>query len=81
MDIHAVGSAPEGELAQRDQVPLAEEMLDGLLGILWDIDLPLLESLQELVGREVNQRDLVRLVEDRVGNLVPWLFFFQSERR
>ena len=66
--VHALGGAPEGELAQGHQVALAEEVLDGRLRLLGEIDLAFLQALQQLVGREVHQLDLIGALEHGVGH-------------
>ncbi len=66
--VHAIGGPAEGELPQGDEVPLSEEVVDGLFGLPWDIDLALRQALQELVGGQIDQRDLVGAVQDRIGD-------------
>jgi hypothetical protein len=69
--VDAVRRLPEGELAQRDEIALPEEVAERLLGLLGDVDLALAQSLQEVVGGEVDQLDFVGLVENRVGHRLP----------
>src|SRR5207237_1117692 len=64
--VDPLGGAAQRELAQRDQVALTEEVPDGLLGLLGHVDLAVLEAFEELVGRQVDQLDVVGLFEDRV---------------
>ena len=64
--VHALGGAAQRELAQSDQVALAEEVLDGLLSLLGHVHLAVLEALEELVGRQIDQLDLVGLLEYRI---------------
>src|SRR2546427_501283 len=63
-------SAPSGsaqrELAQGDEVALAKEVPDGLLRLVGHVDLAVPEALEQIVGRQVDQLDLVGLLEDRV---------------
>ena len=69
--VDAVRGAAQRELAQRDQVALAEEILDGALGLLRQVDLALAQALQQLVGRQVDQHHFVGLVEHVVGHRLP----------
>ena len=64
--VHAVGRPPQGQLPERDQVALAEEVLDRLLGLLREVDLAFLQALDQLVGGQVHQLDLVGPLEHRV---------------
>ena len=69
--VHALGGAAQGQLAQGDEVALAEEVRQRLLGLAGEIDLALAEALQEIVGRQIDQLDLVGLLEDRVRHGLP----------
>ena len=55
--IDPVGSAPQGQFAQRRQVCRRKEMLKRTLGLLGYIDLAFLEALDQVVGRQVDQFD------------------------
>ena len=66
--VHAVGGPAKGELTERDQVALPEEILDRLLRLVRHVDLALAEAFQEIVGRQVDQLDVVGLLEHRVGH-------------
>src|SRR5438128_1817966 len=55
-----------GQLAKRDQVALAEELADRPLRVVGDVDLPLPQTLDQVVGRQIDQLDLVGLFQDRV---------------
>ena len=66
--VHPLGGAPERELPERDQVALPEEVPDRLLGLLRQVDLALLQSAEQLVGREIHQLDLVGPLEHGVGD-------------
>ena len=68
LGVDAVGGAAEGQFAQGDQVRLLEEVLHGPLGLVGHVDLALGEPLQQLVGRQVDELDLVGPVEDGVGH-------------
>jgi hypothetical protein len=65
--VDAVGRAAQGQLAQRDQVRLAEEVLRGALGLAGDVDLALAQALEQLGHGQVDELDLVGAVEDVVG--------------
>ena len=64
------GSRPPraGQLAQRREVLLAEEVLQRPRDLLRRVDLARLEPLEEVLDREIEVHDLVRLQEERVGD-------------
>src|SRR5450759_5311180 len=64
--VHPVRGRAHCEFAQRDQVALAEKILQRMLGPLRQIDLAFLQPLQQLVGRDVDEFDFVGLVEHLV---------------
>ena len=64
--VDAVGGAAQRQLAQRDQVALAKEVLHRALGLLRQIDLALLQPLEQVIGRQVDQLDLVGLLDDPI---------------
>ncbi len=53
--VDALGGAPQGELAQGDQVALAEEVARRALDLLGEVDLALAQPLEEVVRREVDR--------------------------
>ncbi len=59
LGVHPLGGAPEGELAQRDQIALAEESVDGAAGLFGDVDLAFAEPLQQHIRGHIDQLDLV----------------------
>ena len=63
--VDALGGAAQRQLAQRRQVAGREVVLERALGLLGDVDLALLQALDQVVGREVDQLDGVGAVEDR----------------
>ncbi|EWS54666.1 hypothetical protein X551_02511 [Methylibium sp. T29] len=65
--LDAVGGAPQRQLAQRHQVALAEEVPDRPLRLRRQVDLAGLEPLDQLVGRRVDQYNLVGAIEEGVG--------------
>ena len=64
--VHALRGAPKGELSQRDQIALAEKAPHGFSRLLGEIDLALLQAMDQLVRRQVDQLDLVGPVEHQV---------------
>ena len=64
----ALRGAAQAQLAQRDQIALAEEIADRALGLLRQIDLAFPEPLEQLVRRKIDELDLVGLVKDGIGN-------------
>ena len=71
LPVDALGGAPQRELAQRDQVALAEEVLQRARRRLGHVDLALVQALDQLVGRKIDELDLVRVVEHVVGHRLP----------
>ena len=69
--VDALGGATQGELAQGNEVALAEKVTESLLGELRNVDLALLEALQEVIGRKVDQLDLVGLLENGIRHRLP----------
>ena len=63
-----IGHAAQGELTQREQIGFAEEAVDSSGDLLRHVHLAGLEAPDEIVGRQVDQLDLVRLVEDAIGD-------------
>ena len=64
--VDALGGAAQRQLAQRGQIARREIMLERALGLLGDVDLALLQPLDQVVGREVDQLDGVGAVEHRI---------------
>ena len=56
------------QLAQRDQIALAKEILRSALGLLRHIDLAGFQARQQLVGGHVHQNQLIGCVEHGVGH-------------
>jgi hypothetical protein len=67
--VDPLGGAPQRQLAQRGQVARREIMLQRALGLLGDVDLALLQPLDQVVGREIDQLDGVGAVEHRSGTV------------
>ena len=55
-------------LAQRRQVGGCEEMRERALGLLGNVDLAFLETLDQVVRRHVDEFDRVGTIEGRVGH-------------
>ena len=58
--------AAQCEFAQRGQVARREVVADGALGLVRHIDLAVLQPLDQIVRRQVDQFDVVGLVDDRI---------------
>ena len=61
--IHALSGAAKGEFAKCGEISGREVMLERPLGLLRDVDLSLFQPLNELIGRDVDDLDIVGLVE------------------
>ena len=70
--LDALGGVSKGKLPQGEQVPLLEEALQCLLDLFGNIDLALVKSSDQFVGRDVDEFDFVRFVDngirDRLGD-------------
>ena len=66
--VDALGGVPERELAERRQVAGREVAGEGALGGAAEVDLALLETLDQVLGRQVDELDLVGALEDAVGD-------------
>src|SRR3984893_16204875 len=66
-----IGGAAKRKLAQRHEVALAEEISRSAFDLLGHVDLARLEACQQLVGRNVDQDNIVGLVEKRIGDGFP----------
>ena len=69
--VNAVGGAAQRQLAQGQQIALAEEVLGRALGLRRQIDLALLEPAEQFVGRDVDHHHLVGGVEHAVRQGLP----------
>ena len=69
--IHALGRAPKGELPQGRQVAGREVVGHGALGGLGHIDLALVQSLDQVLGRDVDHLDIVGPLQDRIRHGLP----------
>ena len=66
--VHVLRGAAERQLAQGEEVAAAEEAVHGLARPLGQIHLPLGQALEQLLGRQVDELQLVGRVEDAVGH-------------
>src|SRR5262245_11361916 len=57
---------PERELAQGKQVPSAKEVFFRTRRLIGNIDFSFAEALEELIGRKINEFDLVGSLENSV---------------
>ncbi len=64
--VDALRGAAQRELPQGREIAGREEVLQGALGLMGQVDLALAQALQEVVGRDVDDLDVVGLIEDRV---------------
>ena len=62
--VDALRGAPQRQLAQRRQVAGREVVLERALRRLRDVDLALLQPLDQVVGREVDDLDVVGAVDE-----------------
>ena len=66
--VDAVRGGAQRQLAQRDEVALAEEILDRVARLLGDVHLARLQPLEQHVGRRVDHHHLVGALEHAVRN-------------
>ena len=67
--VDVIGRPAQGQLAQREQVARGgRTACVARRGLLGHVDLALLQALEQLFGREIDELDLVRLVEHAVGH-------------
>ena len=64
--VDALRRAPEREFAQRREIARREIVVQRPLRLGRDIDLALLQALDQIVRRDVDDLDVVGLVEDRI---------------
>ena len=70
--VDALGGLAQRQFAQRDQVALAEEVLERHARALRHVDLAGVQPCEELVGRQVDELDLVGRLEHGVGHRLRW---------
>ena len=65
--LDAVGDTAQSDLAQRQQVRFAEEALHRRTGLVTDVHLAGVQARDQVIGRQVDQLDVVGLVEHVIG--------------
>ena len=65
---HFVGHGAQGELAQRGQIALAEEIRERLLDLFRLVDLALTQPAAQFLHRDIDVDDLVGAVEEGIGH-------------
>ena len=68
LGVDPVGCPAQGQFPQGNQIAFAEEVLEGAAGLLRHIDLALAQALQQIIGGQVDQFDLIGLFQDGVGH-------------
>ncbi len=66
--VDAIGGTAQRQFAQRDQIALAEKVRDRVCGLLGHVHLARLQTLDQIVGRQVDELHFVGLVEHAVGH-------------
>ena len=66
--VHAISRASQRQFAQGRQVARPEELIDGAACVLRQIDFAVLQALDQLLGRQINDDDLIGPLEDLVGH-------------
>ena len=66
--VDAIGGAAQRQFAQSRQIAGGEEILRRPPGCLRHIHLAVVQALDELVGREIDQNDVGGLLQDPIGN-------------
>ena len=69
--VDPIGGAAQGQFAQRGQVGRREEVLQRPFRLLRHVDLAVLQPLDEIVRRKVDQLDRVGTIEHGVGQRLP----------
>ena len=65
---NVLSGAPQGDLAQGNQIALAEKVLCRPFGLLGHVNLAVFEALDHLFRRDVKQDDFVGFVKNRIGH-------------
>jgi hypothetical protein len=69
--VDSPGGTPQRHLAQGSEVPLAEESLQGDSGRVGHVHFALVQTLDQLIWRQVDKFDLCGLIEDAVRQGFP----------
>ena len=64
--VNAIGCASHGEFAQRGKIAWGEIIADGALRLLGRVDLALLQTLDQLLRRKINQFDVISAIEQSI---------------
>ena len=64
--VDALGGAPQRELPERREVAGRKEMLQGALGVTRQVDLAFPQPLQQVVGGDIDDLDVVGEVQDGI---------------
>ncbi len=64
--VDAVGCAAERQLAQRGEVAAREEPVERAAGLIWHVDLAVLQAADEVIRRQVDDFDVIGGIEDSV---------------
>ena len=67
LGVDALGGAAERKLPERSEVARGEVVREGTARSLAEVDLALLQALDQVVGGDVDDLDVVGAVDDRVG--------------
>ena len=68
LGVDPVSRTAQGQFPQGNQIAFAEEVVEGPSGLLRHIDLALAQTLQQLIGGQVDQFNLIGLIQDGVGH-------------
>jgi hypothetical protein len=68
LGIYQAGGVLESQLSQGDEVAYLEEVLDGPLCLVAEIDPALFKALQQVLGRKIDQLYVIRLFHKGVGD-------------
>src|SRR5450756_2287035 len=69
--IDTLRGTPQRELAQRNQIALAKKVADRPFGLLRQVNLAFAQPFQQIVRRQIDELDLVRALEHRIGHRFP----------
>ena len=66
--VDPLGGASQRQLPQGGQVSARKVMADRPLGLVRDVDLSFLQPLEQIVGRQVDELDIVSIFENGIGD-------------
>ena len=69
--IDTIRRAAQRKLTQRDQIALAKEIANGVLGLLRHIHLAIAHAVEQLFRGKIDERDFVGEIEDAIGHGLP----------